>query len=154
MAPNFWLCAEIGEKLISLHLGYESVKGFALEWLENPKEPLSYRVTGHMKLNAEAGTVEINSSLTLAGIPPQSFDYVLGTRSAIEWVVDQYRLEEDEEGNIISDPNDPQDEQYIVQLIQRVTSISIETLDLIRQLPEKLEFFAPNAGRKTPLSVG
>jgi predicted helicase len=154
MAPNFWQCAEIGEKLIGLHLGYESVKGFALEWLENPKEPLSYRVTGHMKLNPEAGTVDINSSLTLAGIPSQAFDYVLGTRSAIEWVVDQYRLEEDEEGNSVSDPNDPQDEQYIVQLIQRVTSVSLETLKLIRQLPEKLEFSAPNAGRKTPLSVG
>lgn len=47
-----------------------------------------------------------------------------------------------------------QDEQYIVQLIQRVTSVSLETLKLIRQLPEKLEFSAPNAGRKTPLSVG
>jgi hypothetical protein len=69
-------------------------------------------------------------------------------------IVDQYRLEEDEEGNIISDPNDPQDEQYIVQLIQRVTSVSLETRKLIRQLPEKLEFSAPNAGRKTPLSVG
>jgi predicted helicase len=153
MAPDFWQCSVIGEKLVRLHLGYESAKRFDLQWLESAKEPLSYRVTGRMRLNQEAGTIEVNSSLTLAGIPPRAFDYVLGTRSALEWVVDQYRREEDEDGNVTSDPNDPHDEQYIVRLIERITTVSLETLDLIRQLPEELEFSAPNAGRKTRLSL-
>jgi predicted helicase len=153
MTPDFWQCSNVGQKLVRLHLEYETAKRFDLQWLENPKEPLSYRVTGRMRLNQEAGSIEVNSSLTLAGIPLQAFDYKLGTRSALEWVVDQYRLEEDEGGNVTSDPNNPDNEQYIVQLIERVTTVSLETLDLIRQLPDKLEFLAPNAGRKTPLSL-
>jgi hypothetical protein len=89
--------------------------------------PLSYRVTGRMRLNKTAGTIEVNNSLTLSGIP---FNYVLGTRSALEWVVDQYRLEEDEGGTVTSDPNDPQNERYIVHLIERVTTVSIDTMAL------------------------
>lgn len=153
MARDFWQCAVIGEKLIGLHLGYENVKEFGLEWLENPKEPLSYRVTGRMRLNEGLGTIEVNSSLTLAKIPREAFDYVLGTRSALGWIVDQYRYEEDEQGNVTADPNDPKNEQHIVQLIERVTTVSLETLDLIGQLPDELTFDAPNAGRRTPLSL-
>jgi predicted helicase len=153
MAADFWNCSTLGEELVRLHLGYENAQRFDLEWLENPHEPLSYRVTGRLRLNQPAGTIEVNSSLTLAGIPRAAFDYVLGTRSALEWIVDQYRYEEDADGNVISDPNDPQNEQYIVQLIERVTMVSLRTLELIGQLPETLEFAAPNAGRKTPLSL-
>jgi hypothetical protein len=76
----------------------------------------------------------------LAEIPQEAFDYVLGTRSALEWIVDQYRYEEDAEGNVLSDPNDPANENYIVHLIERITTVSLETLSLIRELPDKLEF--------------
>jgi predicted helicase len=145
MAGEFRGCASIGAKLIDLHLGYEKAKPFDLEWRENPMEPLSYKVTGKMKLDKETGTIEVNSSLTLAAIPQEAFDYVLGTRSALEWVVVQYQFEQDEEGNITSDPNDPTNEQYIVHLIERVTTVSLGTLALIRELPKNLEFVAvPN----------
>lgn len=106
-----------------------------------------------MRLNEGAGTIEVNSSLTLAKIPREAFDYVLGTRSALGWIVDQYRYEEDELGNVTADPNDLKNEQYIVQLIERVTTVSLETLDLIGHLPDELTFDAPNAGRRTPLSL-
>jgi predicted helicase len=153
MAVDFWQCSSIGQKLVRLHLDYEKAARFDLQWRENSKEPLSYKITGRMRLNLDSGSIEINSSLTLAGIPQRAFDYVLGTRSALEWIVDQYRFEQDDEGNVTSDPNDPQDEQYIVQLIERVTTVSLETVDLVGQLPAKLDFAAPNAGRKTPLSL-
>ena len=106
-----------------------------------------------MRLSKAAGTIEVNSSLTLGGIPEAAFYYVLGTRSPLEWVVDQYRLEEDEDGTITSDPNDPENEQYIVQLIERVTSVALDTMALIRELPDELEFLAPNAGRKRALAL-
>jgi predicted helicase len=88
LAKDFHRCAAVGEKLVGLHLGFENAKRFDLEWFENPTEPLSCRVTGRMRLNKEAGTIEVNNSLTLAGIPEAAFDYVLGTRSALEWIVD------------------------------------------------------------------
>ncbi len=153
LAKDFGLCAAIGEKLLTLHVKYENVKRFELDWLENPKEPLSCRVSGRMRLNKDAGTIEVNSSLTLGGIPREAFDYVLGTRSALEWIVDQYRCEEDQAGNVTSDPNDPQNERYIVELIERVTTMSLDTLTLIRELPPHLDFVAPNHGRKRALRV-
>jgi predicted helicase len=142
MASDFRLCASIGQSMVEMHLNFEQGKRFDLEWIENPHEPLSYRVTGRMRLDKEAATIDVNSSLKLAGIPKEAFDYVLGTRSALEWVVDQYRYDKDADSGIISDPNDPENNQYVVQLIERVTTISLETLTLIRQLPVELDFVA------------
>jgi len=152
-AKEFRLCARIGERLVDLHLNFEQAKRFELDWIENPDQPLSCRVTGRMRLNKEAATIEVNSSLTLAGIPEAAFDYVLGTRSALEWIVDQYRYEEDEDGNVTSDPNDPDQEQYVVQLTERVTTVSLETLELIRELPSELDFSALQTGRKRVWSL-
>jgi predicted helicase len=56
------------------HLGYEDAPRFELQWVENPNEPLSYRVTGRMRLNKTAGSIEVNNSLTLTGIPEAAFD--------------------------------------------------------------------------------
>ncbi len=79
--------------------------------------------------------------MTLAGIPSEAFDYVLGTRSALEWVVDQYHCETDPQTEITSDPNDPADEEFIIRLIQRVTTVSLSTVNLVKQLPLRVEFF-------------
>ena len=153
MARDFASCARTGRSLVNLHLNYEQAERFQLEWIENPQEPLSYRVTDRMRLNKEAATIQINTSLTLASIPPAAFGYVIGTRSALEWLVDQYRCERDEDGTVTADANDPNDEQYIVQLIERVTTVSLETLEFIRRLPQQLDFAPPNGGRKRPLSM-
>jgi predicted helicase len=153
LPKDFQCCAGIGSRLVDVHVGYESAKPFELQWLENPTEPLSYRVTGRMRVNKDAGTIQVNGSLTLAGIPQDAFNYVLGTRSGLEWVVDQYRCEIDDDGTVTSDPNDPHNERYIVELIGRVTTVSLETLALVRQLPADLDFVAPNEGRKRTLKM-
>ena len=69
----------------------------------NPAEPLSYRVE-KMRLTKDKTALVVNGSLTLAGIPPETFEYRLGNRSALEWVVDQYRVTEDERSGIRSGP--------------------------------------------------
>ena len=74
MSKDFHRCAGIGQKLTDLHLGYEDAPRFELQWVENPNEPLSYRVTGRMRLNKTAGSIEVNNSLTLTGIPEAAFD--------------------------------------------------------------------------------
>jgi len=62
--------------------------------------------------------------------------YRLGNRSALEWVIDQYRVNRDVDGEIVSDPNRLDDERYIVRLIGQVVHVSVETLKVIRKLPE------------------
>jgi predicted helicase len=135
LARDFRRYCEIGRRLKDLHLTYEQAEPHELEWKEKAGEPLSYRVNDRMRLDKERGTIEINSSLALSGIPAGAFDYVLGTRSALEWIVDQYRCDRDAETGVVSDPNDPADEQFIVRLIERITAVSLATVELIRSLP-------------------
>ncbi len=66
-----------------------------------------------MKLSDDKLLLRVNESLTLAGIPPEAFEYRLGSRSALEWVIDQYQVKGE------SDPNREDDPSYIVRLIGR-----------------------------------
>ena len=77
----------------------------------------------------------MNESLTLAGIPPEVFEYRLGNRSALDWVIDQYRVTEDSRSGIVSDPNREDDEDYIVKLVGRVVAVSVETVKIVKGLP-------------------
>lgn len=65
-------------------------------------------------LSKGEGTIKVNCSLTLAGIPAEAFEYVLGTRTALEWLVNQYHRETNPHKGVVSDPNDPADEEFIV----------------------------------------
>lgn len=89
-----------------------------------------------MRLSKDRSALVVNESLTLAGIPPEVFDYRLGNRSALEWVIDQYRVKEDRRSGIRSDPNACSEaERYIVELVGRVVAVSLETVQIVEQLP-------------------
>lgn len=89
-----------------------------------------------MRLNKDKTAQKVNDSLTLGGMPPEVFDYRLGNRTALEWVIDQYRLKTDKRSGIRSDPNRPDDEQYIVRLVGQVVRVSLETVRIVKALPE------------------
>jgi predicted helicase len=97
--------------------------------------PLDWRVET-MKLTKDKAALIYNDFLTLSGIPPEVFAYKLGNRSALEWVIDQYRTAKDDDGNITSDPNRMDDEEYIVRLIGQVITVSLETMKIVKELPE------------------
>ena len=133
-AKLFHEFAEAGKKLAELHVNYESAREFKLQRIENKEVKLGWRVEA-MKLTKDKSAIIYNDFLTLAGIPPEVFDYKLGNRSALEWVIDQYRASKDDHGNITSDPNRLDDEEYIVRLIGQVISVSLETQKLVNSLP-------------------
>ena len=89
-----------------------------------------------MKLSKDKTSVVYNDFLTLGNFPPKAFDYRLGNRSALEWVVDQYRVKTDKRSGIVNDANRADDPQYIVRLIGKVITVSLETVDIIENLPE------------------
>ena len=62
-----------------------------------------------MRLAKDHRSLKVNDSLALGGIPPETFEYRLGNRSALEWVIDQYQVTEDKHSGIRSDPNRPDD---------------------------------------------
>jgi predicted helicase len=88
-----------------------------------------------MRLSKDKKSLVVNPSLTLTGIPPATFQYRLGNRSALEWVINQYQVTEDKRSGIRSDPNRSDDEQYIVRLIGQVVRVSLETVRIVEALP-------------------
>ena len=133
----FWRFADTGAQLAELHLGYERAKEYPLRWVENRAVPFSWRVA-KMQLSKDKSELKINESLTLAGIPAECFAYRLGNRWALEWVIDQYQAGTDKRSGITSDPNRSDDEEYIVRLVGRVITVSMETVRLVRELPPVL----------------
>ena len=73
------------------------------------------------------------------------FDYRLGNRSALEWVIDQYRVKTDKRSGIVNDPNREGDEEYIVRLVGKVVAVSLETVEIVEGLPELGDFYALNS---------
>ncbi|MBN1517648.1 N-6 DNA methylase [Candidatus Sumerlaeota bacterium] len=135
-APNFQAFSQAGRELAELHLNYESLKPYELQWNETPGKPLSYRVE-KLRLSKDKSALKVNDTLTLGGIPPETFEYRLGNRSALEWVIDQYQVKTDKRTGIVSDPNRADDPQYIVRLIGQVVRVSLETVRIVKALPER-----------------
>ena len=134
-APDFWTFVNIGRALADLHVNYE-----ALDVLPNLIEtpPLNWRVE-KMTLSKDKTQLRYNESLTVTDIPAEVFAYRLGNRSALEWVVDRYRVREDPHGSgIVADPNRGADAQYIVRLLGQVMHVSQETVRLVGELPSLL----------------
>ena len=104
-ARDFKAFVSDGKKLAELHLNYESGKEYPLKKVVTTDVPLSYCAADKMRLSKDETELRVNESLTLAGIPPEVFEYRLGNRSALDWVIDQYRVTKYSRSGIVSDPN-------------------------------------------------
>jgi predicted helicase len=133
----FLVCVHIGKQLMDIHLNYEQAKEYPLQWVENEDVPFSWHVK-KMRLTTDKTAVVVNESLTLAGIPQECLAYRLGNRSALDWVIDQYQVSEDKRSGIISDPNNLEDEEYIVRLVGKVITVSVETVGLVEELAREV----------------
>jgi predicted helicase len=128
-APDFAVFAKAGKELARLHVGYESLDPWPLKEIVDEGVPFSERVI-KMKLTVDKHSLRVNESLTLAGIPPETFEYRLGSRSALEWVIDQYQVKDE------SDPNREDDPGYIIRLVGQVVRVSVETVGIVKGLPD------------------
>ena len=132
---DFWGFAKAGQRLGEIHVGYEDVDEHQLTFIENREVPLDWRVE-KMKLSKDKTQLVYNDFLTLDGIPPKAFDYRLGNRSALEWVINQYCVKTDKRSGIINDPNRADDPQYIVKLVGKVIAVSLEAVGIVGGLPD------------------
>ncbi len=139
LRADFWATSRVGRALAELHLGYEQLEPYPLARVEDSRLPPSERVEA-MKLITPKDpdaplAVQVNAFLRLEGIPRRALDYKLGSRSALEWVIEQYRVRTDKRSGISNDPNRPDDAGYIVRLIGQVVRVSLETLALLAAEP-------------------
>ena len=120
-------------RLADIHVHYEDQPQYKLDMIETPETPLDWRVT-RMWFSKDKTQIRYNDFLTLDGIPAEAFQYRLGNRSALEWVVDQYRVKTDKRSGIVNDPNRADDETYIVDLIRKVVGVSLKTAGIVAGL--------------------
>ncbi len=124
-----------GQRLAEIHVHYEQQPEYPLAKTEKAGEKLDYRVT-KMNLSKDKTSLIYNQFLTLSGIPPETYEYRLGNRSALEWVIDQYQVSTDKRSGITNDPNREDDPTYILRLIGQVITVSVETVKIVKSLPE------------------
>lgn len=141
-----------GEVLMKLHVGFEDVEPYPLDILvkasADPSDRETWRVVKPKwakKKDPETGKnvndvtkMIYNSKITIAGIPEEADEYLLGSRSALAWIIDRYQVKKDKASGIVNDPNDWADEvgnpRYIVDLIGKVTHVAVETVKIVNEL--------------------
>lgn len=156
LVKGFWEYSRSGRALAELHLGYESVEPYPLDEVTSSPAPESleerfefYRV---QKLQfgpkKDKTRIKYNGHLTLKGIPEEANEYQVNGRSALEWVIDRYQVKTDKKSLITNDPNDycraVNNPRYIVDLIKRLVTVSLETQKLVGTLP-RFEVLEDNA---------
>ena len=134
-APDFRAFASAGSHLATLHVNYSEQPEYRLDRLETPGKPLDWRVK-KMEFSKDGTQLRYNDFLTLDGIPAQALSYQLGTRSALEWVIDQYSVRTNGPSGIANNPNRAEDPQYILRLIGQVITVSLETVKIVENLPD------------------
>ena len=130
---------EIGRELGDLHVDYEKVALYPLQNINTtPKGvPFDFRVGAKkMKWLDEGAALRVNGSIELRGFTPEMFDYRLGNRSALDWVIESYRVKEDARSGLVSDPNRAGERKFIVDLIARVATVALKTSRLVSELPK------------------
>ena len=157
LVKGFWEYSRVGRALAKLHLGYESVEPYPLDEVvsspapEDLEERFEFYRVQKMKFGPKKDKTRIqyNGHLTLKGIPEEVYNYILmGNRSALEWVIDRYQVKTDKKSLITNDPNDycraVNNPRYIVDLIKRLVTVSLETQKLVGTLP-RFEVLEDNA---------
>jgi predicted helicase len=148
-AEDFKKVAETGKRLMDIHVHYEDQPEYQLTELWSlPKgyvhpyglevtsvdqvpERDRYRVTKMKRDKKDPTRLIVNDFLTLTGIPANVDDYKLGNRSALDWIIDQYQVSTDKRSGITNDPNRDDDHTYIIRLIKKVVTVSVETVGLV-----------------------
>lgn len=151
---DFWAFSKAGKTLADLHINYESVEPFNGVNLKNSGKDnytvnkmafakKKEEVDGKLKTVADKSTIIYNSQITLTDIPLKAYEYVVNGKSAIEWILERYQVKTDKKSGITNNPNDWANEvgnpKYILDLLQSVINVSVQTVGIVNQLP-KLKF--------------
>lgn len=150
-AADFWAFSKAGRALADLHIGYENVKSYPVTieggaLLFSSFAPLDFRVEqmkfakGKNGEKYDKSTVIYNQKITISGIPLEAYDYVVNGKPALEWIMERQAVTTHKESGIVNDANDWANEtmnnpKYPLELFQRVITVSLETMKIVRSLP-------------------
>ena len=127
---DFDLWAKMGQELLDLHIGFETADPYPLERVDKSGD--AKRVI--LRPDNEKGSIVLDDKTTLTGVPPQAWRYRLGSRSALEWVLDQYREKKPRDPTIAEKFNTYRFADYkerVVDLLKRVCTVSVRTMEIV-----------------------
>ena len=140
-ADDFVAFRNAGQTLSDLHVKYEEVEPWPLTVNAGKLQldpAADYRVV-KMRFSGKGKdrtSIIVNSNTTLSGIPEEAYDYQINGKSAIESLMDFYQVGTDKASGIVNDPNDwSEDPAYIVDLIKRIVRVSVESAQIVKNLP-------------------
>lgn len=137
---HFWQWASWGQALMKIHIEFEEVRPFRLKRVDVPDEKA--RKTGHkpkpiLRANRKTDTISIDTETMLTGIPPEAWEYKLANRSALEWVLDQYKEKTQKDPTIREKFNSYRFADYkedVIELLEKVTTVSVETTKIVHAM--------------------
>ena len=145
---DFWAFSKAGRELGDLHCGYEDVTPYNVTFakgdvaLSAPEDPESFYRVEKMNFGkkGDKSTVVYNNNITITDIPLEAYDYVINRKPALEWVMDRQCVKTDTRSGIVNDANHYAletvgDPAYPLKLFQRVITVSLETMRIVRSLP-------------------
>ncbi|HOW75937.1 MAG TPA: N-6 DNA methylase [Candidatus Competibacteraceae bacterium] len=144
--PDFRQWTAWGEQLMALHLGYETVEPWPLRRVENPSPltPLPQgergtRIKPRLKADKTIGRIDIDELTALHDVPPEAWDYRLGHRSALEWILEEYKETTPRDPTIREKFNTyrfADHKETVIDLLMRVCRVSVETVKIVSVMPE------------------
>jgi predicted helicase len=133
---DFWKWAKWGKKLMELHLNYASAEPYKLSKKEKKIEEGRQNTT-KLRADKKLDEIVLDDETVLQDIPKQAWEYKLGNRSALEWILDQYKEKTPKDPSIRKDFNNYRFKDYkdhVIDLIQRLVTVSVETARIIREM--------------------
>jgi predicted helicase len=140
---DFWQWTDWGKELMDLHIGYEQVEGFTLKRTDRPDEKsrkAGVAPKAMLKADKEAGCIVLDSETTLSGIPQEAWTYTLGNRSALDWILDQYKEKKPKDPTIREKFDTYRFADYkekVIDLLMRVTTVSIRTVAIVNSMKKE-----------------
>ena len=144
---QFKVWAMMGQELLDLHTGFESAEPYPLERVDRPRR-INRTI---LKADEKLGVIYIDSSTTLTGIPESAWRYRLGNRSALEWVLDQYKERKPRDATIAEKFNAYRFADYkeqVIDLLRRVCTVSVRTAEIVFEDMQDWSDIDPDEGMK------
>ncbi|MGL4377727.1 MAG: type ISP restriction/modification enzyme [Microcoleaceae cyanobacterium] len=123
-----------GKKLMDLHINYQTVKPYKLTRVDLPIKSPQKTPKTLLKADKTEGSIILDDVTTLEGIPKTAWEYKLGNRCALEWVLDQYKEKKPKDPTIAERFNTYKFADYkekVIELLARVCTVSVETMTII-----------------------
>jgi predicted helicase len=133
---DFWFWSEKGKELMELHLDYERVEAWDLGREESVLKSSSLN-KAKLKADKTKGEIYLDEQTTLKNIPALAWEYKLGNRSALEWILDQYKEKKPKDETIKEKFNTYKFEDYkeeVIELLQRVCTVSVKTMEIVGEI--------------------